>query len=152
MIPYDSAVFLDAGTISLLTNNNPQGEPRRIRKWFADLIGARVRIVLPEIGDYEVRRKLLHIGSTSSLDVLDWLKDVCEFLPIDSHIMLSAALLWAQHRSIGRVRTSEDRLDADAILMASVLSYQLENSILATSNVKDFDGILDARPWHEIEV
>ena len=58
-------VFLDSGPLGLVCS--PHGRPTGLRcqQWARDLIAAGVRVYVPEIADYEVRRKLLHAGATS---------------------------------------------------------------------------------------
>jgi hypothetical protein len=58
-------VFLDSGPLGLLTN--PRGRPKadQCRQWVKDLAAAGVRIFVPEVADYEVRRKLIHVVTDS---------------------------------------------------------------------------------------
>jgi hypothetical protein len=55
-------VFLDSGPLGLLCNPRGRSKPERCRQWAKDLAAAGVRIFVAEIADYEVRRKLIHIG------------------------------------------------------------------------------------------
>jgi hypothetical protein len=59
------AVFLDTGTLWLLAK--ARGKPRadQCRQWATGLLTSGVRVFVPEIADYEVRRKLLHLGATA---------------------------------------------------------------------------------------
>ena len=45
-------VVLDAGPLGLVAN--PKGRPRVVQ-WARDLLAAGVRVVVPEIADYEIR-------------------------------------------------------------------------------------------------
>jgi hypothetical protein len=60
-------VFLDTGTLGMVAN--PRGTPRAVQcqQWARDLLAAGARVFVPEICDYEERRKLIHAGSTSGL-------------------------------------------------------------------------------------
>src|SRR3712207_1956012 len=57
-------VVLDAGPLGLASQ--PRGLPRAddCRDWIRDLDAAGVRVVAPEVADYEVRRELLRVGAT----------------------------------------------------------------------------------------
>jgi predicted nucleic acid-binding protein len=59
-------VFLDTGPLGLLTNARGKPRPDRCRQWVKAVSAAGVRVFMPEIADYEVRRKLLHIGATAA--------------------------------------------------------------------------------------
>jgi hypothetical protein len=84
-------VFLDTGTVGMVTN--PGSKPRNVqcRQWTRDLLAAGVRVFIPEICDYEVRRKLIHRGATSGIARLDRLKIGFEYVPITTDMMLLAA-------------------------------------------------------------
>jgi hypothetical protein len=52
-------VLLDAGPIGLLTNPKRSPANDACTRWLQTLANANVRIIVPEIADYEVRRELL---------------------------------------------------------------------------------------------
>jgi hypothetical protein len=58
-------VVLDAGPLNLAGQPRGQPDADRCRAWLLALDVAGVRVVVPEIAAYEVRRKLLHIGATA---------------------------------------------------------------------------------------
>src|SRR5271166_6482127 len=97
-------VFLDYGPLGLLTN--PRGRPKsdQCRQWVKDLAAAGVRVFVPEIADYEVRRKLIHIQAIAGIRRLDQVKATLDYAPITTDVMLRAAELWAAARSAGRPR------------------------------------------------
>ena len=81
------------------------------------------RVIVPEICDYELRRKLLHLvakgqSTQRSIDRLDTFRRQLEFLPLDSNTMLKAAEFWCQARLSGQPTASNDALDGDVILAA----------------------------------
>ena len=91
----------------------------RCRQWARDLLSAGVRVVVPEICDYEGRRKLIHIGSTSGLIRLDRLKDWLEYDPYhDGRDAPGGRVLGAVATSRGRQRARMPALDGDVILAA----------------------------------
>src|SRR4051794_35952391 len=114
-------VHLDAGPLGMIAN--PRGTPRNMgcRRWTRDLWAAGVRIFIPEICDYEVRRKLIHIGSTSGVIRLDQLKVGFDYAPITTDVMQLAAELWARARKRGMPTSPPDALDGDVILAALAL-------------------------------
>jgi hypothetical protein len=104
-------VFLDTGTLGMLAN--PRGNTRAVQchQWSRGLLGAGVRVFIPEICDSEERRKLIHIGSTSGLSRLDRLKIGFDYAPITTDVMQLAAELWAQARRRGTPTAPPDALD-----------------------------------------
>lgn len=98
--------------------------------WAAELTTIRrhaFRVFLPEICDYELRRKLLHLiqkgqSTVKSIRRLDELAMLFEYLPLDTETMREAASLWAQARIQGVPTASDASLDADVILAAQALT------------------------------
>ena len=93
----------------------------RCHQWARDLWAAGVRVLVPEICDYEVRRKLIHVGSTSGIARLDRLKIGYDYAPITTDVMQLAAELWAQARRRGLPRHRPMRSTADVILAAKAI-------------------------------
>jgi predicted nucleic acid-binding protein len=146
------AVFLDAGPLGMIST--PRGRPVALRcqQWARDLLAAGVQVCIPEIADYEVRRKLLHLGATSGIARLDRLQVGFDFAPIDRAVMLRAAELWAAARRAGLPTTSPDALDGDCILaaMAQLAADAGDVVTVATDNVGHLGQFVDARPWDQI--
>jgi hypothetical protein len=86
-------VFLDSGPLGLLTNPRGKSKPDQCRHWVKDRAAAGVRVFVPEIADYEVRRKLIHIGATAGIQRLDQVKATLDYAPISTDVMLLAAKL-----------------------------------------------------------
>ncbi len=145
-------VFLDSGPVGLLAN--PRATPLAVRcwQWVNGLTAAGVRVFVPEIADYEVRRKLLHIRSHDSLTRLDALRSTLDYVPITTDVMLRAAELWADTRRVGRPTASPDALDGDCILAAQALLASDPGDVLtvATGNVGHLGRFVDARPWEAV--
>src|SRR4051794_2822621 len=145
-------VLLDTGVLGMFSN--PRGKPRndQCRQWARDLLLAGARVFVPEICDYEVRRKLIHIGSTSGLIRLDRLKIGFDYAPITTDVMQMAAELWAQARRRGTSPAPPDALDGDVILAALALLSAGPGDVLtvATDNVGDLAQFVDAQPWDQI--
>jgi hypothetical protein len=81
------AVVLDSGPLGLLTAPPRRADARACSHWLADLLTARFRIVIPEITDYELRRELLRAGKYTSVQRLDALAQVTEYIPITTAVM-----------------------------------------------------------------
>ncbi len=145
-------VLLDSGPLGRLAH--PRAEQNEeVREWLASLVSVEVTAVLPEIVDYEHRRKMLHIGSASSVRYLDELKENIAYAPLTTQVMLRAAQLWADARKRGLPTAPEDRLDVDVILAAQALDFA-ENGdqvVVATTNPRHLSRFVDARDWREIE-
>jgi len=147
-------LLLDTGNLGLLCH------PRRSRpiaQWLAAITatGGRAAVVyVPEITDYELRRKLLHLvgkgkANPSSIEHLDVLAQHLEYLPLDTWMMRRAAELWAQGRAEGLPTAHEDALDCDIILAAQSLSV---NGTVVTKNRKHLSRFVPAMDWTEIPI
>jgi len=77
---------------------------------------AGVRVFVPGMADYEVRRKLIHIQAIAGIRRLDRVKATLDYAPITTDVMLRAAELWATARSAGLPTAVPDALDGDCIL------------------------------------
>lgn len=144
-------LLLDSGVLGRLCHPRP-AQNRPAMEKLITLASATARpnvIYLPEIADYEIRRKLLHLvarsrASNRSIDRLDQLRDVTEFLPIDSAMMRRAAELWAESRLAGLPTAGNDALDGDVILAAQAESV---DGIILTENIKHFAQLAPCQSW-----
>jgi predicted nucleic acid-binding protein len=145
-------VFLDSGPLGLLTNPRGRSKPEQCRQWVKDLAAAGVRVFVPEIADYEVRRKLIHIRATAGIRRLDQVKATLDYAPLTTDVMLLAADLWAAARSAGLPTAAPEALDGDCILAAQALLAAGPNDTVtvATDNVAHLSRFVDAQLWETI--
>ena len=132
---------LDTGILGQLCHST-QKKNRPVALWLESLLvdEHEHRVFLPEICDYELRRKLLHLVSKGqiearSIDRLNGLVEDLEYLPIDTERMRRAAEIWANARAKGLATANEKSLDGDVILAAQA---ELADAIMVTNNVKHF--------------
>jgi predicted nucleic acid-binding protein len=110
------------------------------------------RVYVPEIVDYELRRKLLHLGhyrpqarkwAREALSRLDrWVS--MGYIPLTTKSMRLAADIWAQTRANGQLRGPEDDLDVDVILAAQA---RQAGGYILTTNERHFRSIADVFDW-----
>jgi hypothetical protein len=113
---------------------------------------AGVRVFVPEIADYEVRRKLIHIKAAAGIRRLDHVKVTLDYAPLTTDVMLLAADLWAAARSAGLPTAGPEALDGDCILAAQALwaAGSAGTVTIATDNVAHLSRFVDARLWETI--
>jgi predicted nucleic acid-binding protein len=109
-------------------------------------------ILLPELVDYEVRRKLIHLVQTGkasqrSLDRLDELGQLLDYLPLDTETMRLAARLWAEARSKRQPSAAPSALDGDVILAALAI---LIGGTIITSNRKHLSRFVKTKDWTDV--
>lgn len=143
-------VLLDAGPLGLLTAPPRRQDARACCQWLAGLIGGKVRILVPEITDYELRRELLRAGKARSVQRLDALGQAAEYLPITTAAMRRAAELWAQARQQGQPTAADNTIDADMILAAQALTLNASDIVIATTNVGHLARFVPAEFWQDI--
>lgn len=119
-------LLLDSNVLGMLSHPKEQPFERshqRLQRIVSENIVQDVYI--PEIADYELRRKLLHLEMTgrasTALQRLDELAVLFKFLPISRTTFRSAARLWAQARVKGRSTAHPHSFDADVVLAAQAL-------------------------------
>ena len=145
-------VFLDSGPLGMLSH--PHGNPLvlRCQQWALDLIAAGVRVVVPEIADYEVRRKLLHLGATVGACPAGPAQVGFDYAPITDGRDAPGG------RALGR---REAGRAADVIPGCTgrglhpgrpgVLAADPGDVVtVATDNVGHLGRFVDARPWDQI--
>ncbi len=148
-------VLLDAGPLGLASNPRETSESERCREWLRQLIGGGIRVQVPEIADYEVRRELLRANKREGLERLQILEDAVGYLPLTTAAMRRAAQLWAEARGRGRPTADPHALDGDVILAAQaqlLAEEEGEQVVIATTNPRHLDQFVPARRWQEISV
>jgi len=114
-----------------------------------------VRVFLPEVVDYELRRKLLHLAFRAGVEThpgitrLDTLGTLLSYLPLTTTTMRLAATLWAQARASGRPTAPNEALDSDAILAAQSLGV---GGTVITDNVRHLSQFGPAARWQDVAV
>ncbi len=141
------AVLLDAGPLGLASNPKRSGPADACNRWLRRLVAARVRVIVPEVADYEVRRELLRAGKAR----LDGLASVLEYLPLTTAAMRRAAELWAEVRRAGQPTAGAEALDADAILAGQALTLGTADVVVATTNLGHLGRFVSAASWSDIE-
>jgi predicted nucleic acid-binding protein len=105
------------------------------------------RLYVPEITDYELRRKLMHKNFTTTIARLDALKEKVNYLPITTAAMIKAAEFWAWARSQGMPTASGTSLDVDVILAAQAVTGP--GGVVATSNTRHLNRFVSAKDWQD---
>src|SRR5262245_58095176 len=114
-------VILDTGALGLLTHPRAKPDARDCRQWAQALLASNIRVIVPGIADYELRRELIRAGKTSGLQRLDAVRAGFEFDPITQAALDKAAELWAAVRNAGLATAHPAALDGDAILAAQTI-------------------------------
>lgn len=145
-------VLLDSGPLGLLTHPKAHlPQARECTQWIRSLGATGVRVLIPGIIDYEIRRELVRLRSTASLTRLDALRGTLGFDPVDTDVLTLAAHLWAAARQTGVQTAHNQHLDIDMILISHALLLEErfidEKLIVATTNVQHLNRFVGAREW-----
>lgn len=143
-------MVLDSGPLGMVTHRGGVLEVDACKRWLLALAERGVRIGIPEIADYEVRRELLRAGKIRGIERLDALLETFEYLPLSTAVMRDAALLWADVRKRGQPTADPKALDADVILAAQARRMDAAEVVVATTNVQHLSRLVDAKPWREV--
>jgi predicted nucleic acid-binding protein len=114
------------------------------------LISANLRVIVPEIADYEVRRELLRARKMTGISHLDALANLVEYLPLTTAAMRRAAELWALARQQGQPTAADPTIDADMILAGQALAPGTPDVIIATTNPGHLSRFVSADLWQKI--
>jgi len=145
-------VFLDAGSIGLVTNPKLSPESTLCTRWLQALIISDSRVIIPEIADYEVRRELLRTNKVKGIARLDELANSLEYLPITTAAMRQAAMFWAQARQQGQPTAGDKTIDSDMILAAQATTLDVVDVVIATTNVGHLSRFAPADLWRNINL
>ena len=110
-------------------------------------------VVVPEIIDYEYRRKPLHFGDATRVQALDGFSAGLTYEPLTTASIRMAAALWAEARRAGLRMAGDNAIDIDMILIAQwrQMAARLGTDvIIATTNVRHLSRFTDARLWRDI--
>ncbi len=139
---------LDTSVLGLLCHPRSE-EGRQVARWLTQTLrdgDPDTAIFLPEIADYELRRKLIHMAKKSgrltsaSLKRLDQLSRLLTFLPLDTPTIRAAAELWADARGRGLPTASDAALDGDVILAVQARAVGAK---VLTTNVKHLRPLVE---------
>jgi len=145
-----ATVLLDSGPLGVLSNPKTTVATVTARQRLAVLRGAGLRIIVPEIADYEVRRELLRVKSQRGLANLDQLAIQLEYVPLTTAAVRRAAELWAQARQQGQQTASNYSLDSDVLLAAQALTLGVASIVIGTFNVAHLSRYVAAELWENI--
>ncbi len=144
--------LLDTGPLGLVTNPRDSPDARLCKEWLRATLSARVRVMIPEVADYELRRELIRAGKSQGLARLDSLAGQIGTLPVDLRTWHLAAEMWAESRNEGRATAAPAALDGDVILaaVAQVAAQGGATVIVVTGNVGHLARFCDAREWRAL--
>lgn len=147
-------ISLDSGPLSLVTFPKPSAEADACKQWLARQLSDGMRVVVPEVVDYELRRELLRAGKAESVRRLDAFlaADAGRLIRIDSAALRRAAELWADARRAGLPTADPKELDVDVVQAAQLhaLGCARADLVIATSNVGHLSRFWRAEPWDKI--
>jgi predicted nucleic acid-binding protein len=143
------AVFLDSSLLGLLANPRPSPERVASTTWLRLIAVAGVRVLVPEICDYEVRRELIRANRLRGLAQLEALISLSEYVPLTTAAMRQAAQSWAQARQQGQPTAGDRMIDCDMILVGQMLTFGLPTSeiVVATTNLRHLARFVPAAHW-----
>ena len=155
-------VILDSGVLALLASliqDNCEAEDSEVfqcNEWLYGLLAKSVAVATSEISDYEVRRELIRIKS-EGVEILDSLKNVVRFLPLQTKVIKKAAEFWAEARLNHIPTTDNKNIDADMIISAqwNIFSQEApgQGIYVATTNIKHLKIFVGefAQYWRDIK-
>jgi predicted nucleic acid-binding protein len=145
-----TVVLLDTGPLGLVTNPKLSPQSLACTQWLQNLIANNVRIIVPEIADYELRRELLRARKTNGIAKLDALESLLEYLPLTTQAMHQAAQFWAQARQQGQPTAGDKTIDGDMILAGQGATLGVDEFVIATTNVGHLGRFVPANLWNNI--
>jgi predicted nucleic acid-binding protein len=138
--------------LGMVTNPRATAQTERCTRWLEGLLARGVRVLIPEIADYELRRELLRAEKVEGLQRLDALATTLDYLPLNTAMIRQAAVFWAEARRQGRPTADDKALDGDVLLAAQVVLTVTNNddAIVATENVGHLARFVTAYAWWDI--
>lgn len=156
-------VILDSGILDLISTSAKSisiaknSEIEQCTEWFYYLLSKGVFVTTSDICYYEVRRKFVHIKS-ESVQILDELREIIDFLPLTTEVVKKASELWAEVRWQNIPTADSKTLDADMMISALwvILSEESpgQSVFIATKNVRHMKIFAkeQALDWDSIKI
>lgn len=149
-------VLLDSKPLGMVTHPGTSDETDECNEWLEGLLERKVKVRVPEIIDYELRRTYVHRDKQNSIALLDNLASNIGYLRLNTETFLLASALWGKARKDGEGTAPPERLDIDCILAAQ--SHQAsasgEDVRIATVDVSDLSrydtDLVKAVFWRDI--
>lgn len=145
---------LDSGSLGLLTHPQRSDKVIAITEWISNCLRRGIRVIVPAIVYYEVKRELLRAQKTLGIGRLDAFVSAIpgHYLPLSDAALRLAAELWAKCRQQGQPTADGKALDIDVIIAAQMLSFgaDLSGIVIATANPKHLSQFITAKHWREI--
>ena len=151
-------IFIDSGVLGILANPNKKGEARDCEQWLYGLLSKSVTVVTSDICDYEIRRSLIlesrRNPNINSIENLDELQNIINFLPLTTEVLNQAAYLWAESKNKAIPTADDKNIDVDIIICAHwkllTAEFPGRNIVIATTNTKHLSRFTQAQKWNEI--
>jgi hypothetical protein len=144
-------IVLDSGPLGLLMQRRGLPVADACRAWLVNHIQNGAIVLVPEIADYEVRRELIRIKSTSAIKRLNAFNNAVQgrYLAITTNAMRQAADFWAQSRQQGLPTADPKELDGDVIVAAQVITSgsPITDIVVATTNPVHLKRFVPADLW-----
>lgn len=144
-------VILDAGPLGMVTNPHRSPLNMSCARWLQSLFVTGIRVIVPEIADYEVRRELLRANKQQGLARLNAFTTGAEYLPLHTTAMRQAAQFWALARQQGYPTAPDPALDGDVILAAQAVTLSAPSFVIATTNVGHLRRFAPAELWTDLQ-
>lgn len=121
---------------------------RDVQRWFHQMLeqgSAAPELLVSVLADYELRRKLLEVHATESLEHLDTLAKFIRYVPVTAEAGRRAAEL---RQSLSGEPAQRDLSDADLLMAAQAA---VEGAVLVTSDTALHRiPSVSAKDWSEI--
>jgi predicted nucleic acid-binding protein len=115
-----------------------------------------VRVVVPSIADYEVRRELERAGKALGIARLDAFNagEADRYVPLTDSALRLGSRLWAKSRRAGTPTADPRELDCDVLIAAQALSLGVPAGelVVATTNIGHLAHFVTADLWMNIRV
>jgi len=143
-------IVLDSTPLGLLVYRPGFPAADECRDWVRRQLSSGVRVFVPAIVAYEIRRELHRLQNARSIGLLESFltADPGRQIELTDAQLRHAARLWGDLRRGGRPTADPLALDIDVILAAQALSLELPPSeyVVPTSNVGHLGLLVPARP------
>lgn len=152
-------VYLDTGVVLLLLSPGKRHKEvnQQCVNWYLALLDRGHDIFIPDVVYHEAergylitRRKHPH---TKKLQALKALVSTggARRLSITSRAIDHASILWAYLRLNG-IKVSENSFDADVMIAAQIRQHRVrDHQVIATTNVRHLERMVNASSWQDIK-
>jgi len=121
-------IVLDTGPLGMVSNPKSSPTNDACQRWLEDQVARGIRVLVPEIADYEVRRELLRAGKTTGIARLDRALALAAIAAVADAVPIIGVLIALLPATLMALTVSLAK--AEIVVAAYLIYHQFESHLI----------------------